>query len=90
MRTGPQSLISNPFARHSAVTRKLGEATYSEVFSLMYKDRLAALKIIPFGDLARGQPDVAGVVQEVKVARCLGRVGTGFVEMLGYVLDGLF
>ncbi|KAJ3055605.1 Serine/threonine-protein kinase haspin [Rhizophlyctis rosea] len=66
----------------STVTRKLGEATYSEVFSLTYKNRLAALKIIPFGDLARGQPDVAGVVQEVRVARCLGRVGTGFVELL--------
>ncbi|KAJ3040854.1 hypothetical protein HDV00_010314 [Rhizophlyctis rosea] len=68
----------------STITSKLGEATYSEVFSLMYHGRSAALKVIPFGDVKAGQPDVKGVVQEVRIARCLTeRVGGGFVELLG-------
>ncbi|TPX61914.1 hypothetical protein PhCBS80983_g00768 [Powellomyces hirtus] len=79
------------FFEKSTVMEKIGEASYSSVFSMTYADcpsTPAALKIIPFsleGSAENGASEVMDVVDVVKELRVTERVGrmVGFVKLLG-------
>ncbi|KAJ3161702.1 Serine/threonine-protein kinase haspin [Geranomyces michiganensis] len=87
-----KALVSfDDFFFGSSVEAKIGEATYSSVFSMTYAHRPsvpAALKIIPFhvtSDVDCGSEDIMladDVVKELWVTQRVGRM-EGFVELLG-------
>ncbi|KAG5460778.1 MAG: hypothetical protein BJ554DRAFT_7131, partial [Olpidium bornovanus] len=67
--------------------RKIGEATFSEVFVLAFRGQRVVVKIIPFGRgsdvTVNGEPQQSAhaVYQEAKVTRVMSSLG-GFVKLV--------
>jgi len=62
--------------------RKLGEASYSEVFlqSQTDSDSTTVLKIIPFGE--RDQCEIRNIIQEVRISKTMGQI-EGYIGFRG-------
>ena len=73
----------------SATITKLGEATYSEVYTLRHNDGTAAvLKVIPFngaGDVDSSMSNLQDILQEIRISRAMAKVD-GFADFQGYYI----
>jgi hypothetical protein len=72
----------------TATITKLGEATYSEVFTLRHHDgTTAVLKVIPFnqgeGDRDTSMSSLQDILQEIRISRAMAKV-EGFADFQGY------
>ena len=79
----------NSLAETSSI-RKLGEASYSEVFLQLIPGSLSTtvLKIIPFGGL--DQCELESIIQEVRITKAMGDI-EGFIGFRGaFVVQGYF
>ena len=79
----------NSLAETSSV-RKLGEASYSEVFLQLTPGSLSTtvLKIIPFG--GEDQCELESIIQEVRITKAMGDI-EGFIGFRGaFVVQGYF
>jgi hypothetical protein len=74
----------------NAEVRKLGEASYSEVFTLRQSDgTTTVLKIVPFSDISE-EKDVStsnleDILQEIRISRAMTNID-GFANFKGYTL----
>lgn len=73
---------------HDATVLKLGEASYSEVFTLKKSDgTTTVLKIVPFSDITEGKDASASnledILQEIRISQAMTNTD-GFTDFKGY------